>query len=84
MREDDPAEAGARDRSRAACAQRPRANAIAGAYRFAHARSANGLVQETSVQLYFRKDVERLGLAPLTTRFVDVWQGMATLRDLAK
>ena len=31
-----------------------------------------------------RPDAIRLGLAPLTTRFVDVWQGMATLRDLAK
>jgi len=31
-----------------------------------------------------RPDAIRLGLAPLTTRFVDVWQGLATLRELAK
>jgi kynureninase len=31
-----------------------------------------------------RPDAVRLGLAPLTTRFVDVWRGMATIRDLAK
>jgi kynureninase len=31
-----------------------------------------------------RPDAIRLGFAPLTTRFVDVWQGLATLRDLAK
>jgi kynureninase len=31
-----------------------------------------------------RPDAIRLGLAPLTTRFLDVWQGLATLRDLAK
>jgi kynureninase len=31
-----------------------------------------------------RPDAIRLGLAPLTTRFVDVWQGLAKIRDLAK
>jgi kynureninase len=31
-----------------------------------------------------RPDAIRLGLAPLTTRFVDVWQGLATLRELAR
>lgn len=29
-------------------------------------------------------DAIRLGLAPLTTRFVDVWRGVAAIRELAK
>ena len=45
---------------------------VAGAYRFVNSRSPKGLVQETSVQLYFRSAVERLGLAPLTSMY---WYG---------
>jgi kynureninase len=33
---------------------------------------------------YRRPDVIRFGLSPLTTRFVDVWDGVEALRTLAK
>jgi glucans biosynthesis protein len=45
---------------------------VTGAYRMAHERSPAGLVQDVSVQLYFRKAVERLGVAPLTSMY---WYG---------
>jgi kynureninase len=31
---------------------------------------------------YRRPDVIRFGFSPLTTRFVDVWDGIEALRDL--
>lgn len=45
---------------------------VTGAYRFAHRRSAAGLVQDVTLQLNFRKAVGRLGLAPLTSMY---WYG---------
>jgi periplasmic glucans biosynthesis protein len=45
---------------------------VAGAYRIANRRSAAGLVQEIECALFFRKPVERLGVAPLTSMF---WYG---------
>jgi glucans biosynthesis protein len=45
---------------------------VAGAYRIANRRSAAGLVQEIECSLYFRRAVERLGVAPLTSMF---WYG---------
>jgi glucans biosynthesis protein len=45
---------------------------VAGAYRLVHARSKQGLVQDVTADLYFRKPVKRLGLAPLTSMY---WYG---------
>jgi len=45
---------------------------VAGAYRIACRRGPFGLVQEIECALYFRKAVERLGVAPLTSMF---WYG---------
>ncbi len=45
---------------------------VAGAYRIEHARNAQGLVQTFEVELPFRKPVQRLGLAPLTSMY---WYG---------
>ncbi|MGH6956838.1 MAG: glucan biosynthesis protein, partial [Caulobacteraceae bacterium] len=45
---------------------------VAGAYRIAHHRSKAGLVQDIAFQLHFRKPVERLGIAPLTSMY---WYG---------
>jgi periplasmic glucans biosynthesis protein len=50
---------------------------VAGAYRIAHRRSTAGLVQEIEVQLNFRRPVERLGLAPLTSMY---WYGASDRR----
>ena len=47
---------------------------VAGAYRIGHRRSAAGLVQDIEVQLHFRKGVQRLGLAPLTSMY---WYGQS-------
>jgi periplasmic glucans biosynthesis protein len=47
---------------------------VAGAYRMAHHRSPAGMVQDVSVQLYFRRAVERLGVAPLTSMY---WYGQS-------
>jgi glucans biosynthesis protein len=47
---------------------------VAGAYRMVNQRSPAGLVQDISVQLYFRKAVERLGVAPLTSMY---WYGQS-------
>ena len=47
---------------------------VAGAYRFEHTRSARGLVQEVTVQLWFRSAVQRLGIAPLTSMY---WYGQS-------
>jgi glucans biosynthesis protein len=45
---------------------------VAGAYRIVHRRGPAGLVQEIEADLTFRKDVQRLGIAPLTSMF---WYG---------
>jgi glucans biosynthesis protein len=45
---------------------------VAGAYRIVHRRTDRGLVQEIESALHFRKAVERLGVAPLTSMF---WYG---------
>jgi glucans biosynthesis protein len=50
---------------------------VTGAYRIVHARSPAGLVQEIEVLLSFRKAVERLGLAPLTSMY---WYGSSDRR----
>ncbi|MDB5480342.1 MAG: glucan biosynthesis protein [Caulobacteraceae bacterium] len=45
---------------------------VAGAYRIVHRRGPAGLVQDIEVSLTFRNDVQRLGIAPLTSMF---WYG---------
>jgi glucans biosynthesis protein len=45
---------------------------VAGAYRIVNRRGPAGLVQEIDCALFFRKPVERLGIAPLTSMF---WYG---------
>jgi glucans biosynthesis protein len=45
---------------------------VTGAYRIACRRGPAGLVQEIECALFFRKDVARLGIAPLTSMF---WYG---------
>jgi glucans biosynthesis protein len=45
---------------------------VVGAYRIVHHRTDRGLVQEIETALHFRKAVERLGVAPLTSMF---WYG---------
>ena len=47
---------------------------VAGAYRITHHGDRRGLVQEVESHLFFRRPVERLGLAPLTSMF---WYGQA-------
>jgi glucans biosynthesis protein len=47
---------------------------VAGAYRIVHRTTQRGLVQEIDSVLHFRKAVERLGVAPLTSMF---WYGQA-------
>jgi kynureninase len=52
--------------------------------RRADARGLTGALITAGVVPDFREpDGIRLGLSPLTTRFEDVWVGMARLRDLA-
>jgi glucans biosynthesis protein len=43
-----------------------------GAYRFVNRRSSEGVTQEVTLSISLRKDVERLGIAPLTSMF---WYG---------
>jgi glucans biosynthesis protein len=45
---------------------------VSGAYRFVNRRRADEVVQEVSVALYLRRDIARLGIAPLTSMF---WYG---------
>jgi periplasmic glucans biosynthesis protein len=45
---------------------------VAGAYRIANRRGPAGLIQDIDCALFFRKPVERLGIAPLTSMF---WYG---------
>jgi glucans biosynthesis protein len=45
---------------------------VAGAYRISNQRGPSGLVQEIECALFFRRDVQRLGVAPLTSMF---WYG---------
>jgi glucans biosynthesis protein len=52
--------------------------AVAGAYRIANRRGPKGLVQEIETALFFRKPVERLGIAPLTSMF---WYGQGGAPD---
>jgi glucans biosynthesis protein len=47
---------------------------VTGAYRIGDSRSAKGLVQDVALELNFRKDVGRLGLAPLTSMY---WYGQS-------
>jgi glucans biosynthesis protein len=47
---------------------------VTGAYRFGHSRSKAGLTQEVTLQLNFRRDVGRLGIAPLTSMY---WYGQS-------
>jgi kynureninase len=42
------------------------------------------LIKRGVIPDFRRPDVIRLGLAPLTTRFVDVWDGIEALRDLLR
>jgi kynureninase len=46
------------------------------------ARLCRRLVERGVIVDFRRPDVIRLGLAPLTTRFVDVWDGVEALREL--
>jgi kynureninase len=41
-----------------------------------------GLIERDVIPDFRRPDVIRFGLSPLTTRFVDVWDGIDTLRSL--
>jgi glucans biosynthesis protein len=45
---------------------------VAGAYRFINRQTENGPIQEVSVAIRLRRDVARLGFAPLTSMF---WYG---------
>jgi len=45
---------------------------VTGAYRIASTKGANGVEQQVSAVLFFRRDVERLGIAPATSMF---WYG---------
>lgn len=45
---------------------------VTGAYRFVSRKTADGPVQDVSAEIHLRRDVERLGLAPLTSMF---WYG---------
>jgi len=45
---------------------------VVGAYRIAHRKASNGLIQEIEASLNFRAPAQRLGLAPLTSMF---WYG---------
>lgn len=45
---------------------------VVGAYRFVNRKTAKGPVQEVSLSAQLRRDVERLGFAPLTSMF---WYG---------
>jgi glucans biosynthesis protein len=47
---------------------------VTGAYRIVHNRSRAGLVQEITAALRFRRPVERLGIAPLTSMY---WYGQS-------
>jgi kynureninase len=48
-------------------------------------RLSRALIEEASTIVDFRRpDVLRIGLAPLTTRFTDVWDGLDRLRGLAE
>ncbi len=42
---------------------------VVGAFRFVNRKQADGIVQDVEVSLHLRKDVARLGLAPLTSMF---------------
>ena len=42
---------------------------VVGAYRFVNRSRREGIVQDVSMALWLRKDVERLGIAPLTSMF---------------
>ncbi|USI71965.1 glucan biosynthesis protein [Sphingomonas morindae] len=42
---------------------------VTGAYRFVNRHGAGGVVQEVEAALFVRKDIKRLGLAPLTSMF---------------
>jgi kynureninase len=51
----------------------------------AHSQAAQlcrRLIERGVIVDFRRPDVIRLGLAPLTTRFVDVWDGVEALREL--
>ncbi len=45
-------------------------------------RLCAGLIERGVIPDFRHPDVIRFGLAPLTTRFVDVWDGVQALRDL--
>ena len=45
---------------------------LTGAFRFVNRKGADAVTQDVSVSLYPRKDIEQLGLAPLTSMF---WYG---------
>jgi kynureninase len=45
-------------------------------------RLCQQLIASGVITDFRRPDVIRVGLSPLTTRFVDVWDGLAALRDL--
>jgi glucans biosynthesis protein len=42
---------------------------VVGAYRFVNRKGAKGVTQDVSMALWLRRDVERLGIAPLTSMF---------------
>lgn len=64
----------------------PRDAAVRGAHvALAHPRARSlcaGLIARGVIPDFRRPDVIRFGLSPLTTRFVDVWDGVEALRDL--
>jgi kynureninase len=69
-----------------ASAASPRDSAVRGAHvALAHPRAqwlCGELVSRRVVVDFRRRDVIRLGCSPLTTRFVDVWDGVEAVREL--
>jgi glucans biosynthesis protein len=51
---------------------------VVGAYRFVNRKGPGGVVQEVTASLHLRRDVERLGIAPLTSMF---WYDQAGRRQ---
>ena len=43
-----------------------------------------GLIERGVIPDFRRPDVIRFGFSPLTTRFVDVWDGVEALRTLSR
>ena len=61
--------AGPRRRRRAARRRAAEGPSVVGAYRFINRKTADGVTQDVEASLHLRKDVARLGIAPLTSMF---------------